>query len=118
MTRGLFANISAGRRGYCCGKPLKEPRTPGNKCAALATPESPWIFHAKLLGASHEFLARKKVIVKVLQEALKFFVIVQYIVLGIAAIPFIYYLLALYSTARFFSAKKRSAANIDFLPPI
>jgi ceramide glucosyltransferase len=45
-------------------------------------------------------------------------VIVQYIVLGIAAIPFIYYLLALYSTARFFSATKQSSPNTDFLPPI
>ena len=44
--------------------------------------------------------------------------IVQYIVLGIATIPFIYYLLALYSTARFFSATKQAATNTDFLPPI
>jgi ceramide glucosyltransferase len=42
-----------------------------------------------------------------------------YIVLGIAAIPFIYYLLALYSTARFFSVAGRdTSANNDFLPPV
>lgn len=46
-------------------------------------------------------------------------VIVEYILLGIAAIPFIYYLLAVYSTAKFFSeAKRHSAPNNDFLPPI
>ncbi|HEX4001149.1 MAG TPA: glycosyltransferase [Candidatus Acidoferrales bacterium] len=42
-----------------------------------------------------------------------------YIVLGIAAIPFIYYLLALYSTVRFFSAARQDAStNDDFLPPV
>lgn len=43
---------------------------------------------------------------------------IDYIVLGIAAIPFIYYLLALYSTARFFSVTQETAPNTDFLPPI
>jgi ceramide glucosyltransferase len=42
-----------------------------------------------------------------------------YIVLGIAAIPFIYYLLALYSTARFFTVSRgEGGTNNDFLPPI
>ena len=36
-----------------------------------------------------------------------------------AAIPFIYYLLAIYSTARFFlEAKHHTAVNTDFLPPV
>jgi len=42
-----------------------------------------------------------------------------HIVLGIAAIPFVYYLLALYSTARFFTVSRREGGkNTDFLPPI
>ncbi len=50
---------------------------------------------------------------------MKIFAIVQYIVLAVAAIPFIYYLLAMYSTARFFGdAKRHTAPNTDFLPPI
>jgi ceramide glucosyltransferase len=45
--------------------------------------------------------------------------VVEYIILGLAAIPFIYYLLALYSSARFFrAARKQRAANLDFTPPI
>ena len=45
--------------------------------------------------------------------------IAEYILLGIAAVPFIYYLLAIYSTARFFRVSRRaSAPNTDFLPPI
>jgi len=45
--------------------------------------------------------------------------IVEYIVLVVAAIPFIYYLLAMYSIAHFFGeAKKHTAPNNDFLPPI
>jgi ceramide glucosyltransferase len=45
--------------------------------------------------------------------------IVRYIILGIAAIPFVYYLLALYSTLRFFTVTKRDLKpNTDFLPPI
>jgi ceramide glucosyltransferase len=44
---------------------------------------------------------------------------VDYIVLGIAAIPFIYYLLALYSTVRFFTVTRRElGTNADFFPPI
>ena len=43
----------------------------------------------------------------------------RYIVLGIAVFPFIYYLLALYSTARFFTVTRREAGkNTDFLPPV
>ena len=39
--------------------------------------------------------------------------------LAIAAIPFIYYLLSLYSTVRYFHASRRDAApNTDFTPPI
>jgi ceramide glucosyltransferase len=46
-------------------------------------------------------------------------VIVEYILLTAAAIPFVYYLLVMYSTARFLAeAKKNSAPNTDFLPPI
>ncbi len=45
--------------------------------------------------------------------------IVRYIILGIAAIPAVYYLLALYSTVRFFIVTKRDLKpNTDFLPPI
>ena len=44
---------------------------------------------------------------------------VGHIVLGIAAIPLIYYLLALYSTARFFTVSRREGGkNTDFLPPV
>src|SRR5579863_3850704 len=43
----------------------------------------------------------------------------KYAILIIAAIPFVYYLLAMYSTWRFFSIAKRNAAkNTDFLPPV
>ena len=41
------------------------------------------------------------------------------IVLVLAASPFVYYLLSLYSTARFFSAaQKENSPNRDFFPPI
>jgi len=44
---------------------------------------------------------------------------IGHILLAIAAIPFIYYLLALYSTLRFFALSRRTAdPNTDFLPPI
>ncbi|MBZ5695120.1 MAG: glycosyltransferase [Acidobacteriia bacterium] len=44
---------------------------------------------------------------------------VEHIFLGVAAIPFVYYLLAMYSTARFFGeAKRHTAPNTDFLPPV
>jgi ceramide glucosyltransferase len=44
---------------------------------------------------------------------------VDYILLALAAIPFLYYALALYSTTRFFSiAKQQSARNSDFTPPV
>ena len=42
----------------------------------------------------------------------------SYILLAIAAIPGIYYLLALYSSARFFRSWKRTPPNADFTPPI
>jgi ceramide glucosyltransferase len=42
-----------------------------------------------------------------------------YVVLGVAAIPFIYYLLALYSSARFFSAGNwLRSRNANYFPPI
>jgi ceramide glucosyltransferase len=41
------------------------------------------------------------------------------IILAVAAIPFIYYLLSLYSTARYFSvARKENLPNKDYFPPI
>lgn len=43
----------------------------------------------------------------------------KYFVLGFAAIPFVYYFLAIYSIWRFFSAAKREqTTNRDFLPPV
>jgi ceramide glucosyltransferase len=45
--------------------------------------------------------------------------VIEYIVLGVAAIPFVYYFLALYSTALYFTdARKHARRNTDFLPPI
>jgi ceramide glucosyltransferase len=46
--------------------------------------------------------------------------VLEYIFLAIAAIPFIYYLLAIYSTIRFFSHARRekNSRNADFTPPI
>jgi ceramide glucosyltransferase len=47
------------------------------------------------------------------------FVMAEYILLGFAAIPFIYYLLAIYSTARFFRVSRReNVRDTDFLPPV
>jgi len=44
---------------------------------------------------------------------------IEYVILGIAAIPFIYYLLALYSTAHFLAdAKGRGKDSGDFTPPL
>jgi ceramide glucosyltransferase len=44
---------------------------------------------------------------------------IVYLVLAVSAIPFVYYLLVIYSTALYFTdAKKHSARNADFLPPI
>jgi len=44
---------------------------------------------------------------------------IGHVILAIAAIPFIYYLLALYSTVRFFTVTRReAAAKADFLPPV
>jgi len=44
---------------------------------------------------------------------------IEYIILGIAAIPFIYYFLALYSTAHFLvDAKRRGKSSGDFTPPL
>jgi len=43
----------------------------------------------------------------------------EYILLGIAALPFVYYLLVIYCTALFFRTSRREAArNTDFLPPV
>jgi ceramide glucosyltransferase len=45
--------------------------------------------------------------------------VAEYIVLGIAAVPFIYYLLVLYSTLHFFlDAKRRYGHLSDFTPPV
>ncbi len=44
--------------------------------------------------------------------------VLSYIVLAVAAIPGIYYLLALYSSARYFLSWKRVPPNTDFTPPI
>lgn len=41
-----------------------------------------------------------------------------YVFLGIAAIPFIYYLIAIYSSWRFFADAKRSKPPLDFTPPV
>ena len=38
--------------------------------------------------------------------------------LGVAAIPFIYYFLALYSSWRFFRPTGKSSQNLDFTPPV
>ncbi len=44
---------------------------------------------------------------------------IEYIILGLAAIPFIYYFLALYSTAHFLAdAKRRGENSGDFTPPL
>jgi ceramide glucosyltransferase len=45
--------------------------------------------------------------------------ILTYILLGVAAIPFIYYLLSLYSAWRYFAQKQQSASNqSQFTPPV
>lgn len=41
-----------------------------------------------------------------------------YVFLGVAAIPFIYYFLALYSSWRFFRHTSKSSQNLDFTPPV
>jgi ceramide glucosyltransferase len=41
-----------------------------------------------------------------------------YVFLGVAAIPFIYYFLALYSSWRFFRPTGKSSQNLDFTPPV
>ena len=41
-----------------------------------------------------------------------------YVFLGVAAIPFIYYFLALYSSWRFFRHTSKSNDNLDFTPPV
>jgi ceramide glucosyltransferase len=41
-----------------------------------------------------------------------------YIVLGLAAIPFIYYFLALYSSWQFFRSAKKSSEPLDYTPPV
>ena len=43
----------------------------------------------------------------------------EYLLLGVAAIPFIYYLIAIYCSAFFFwEAKQHPAQNADFTPPV
>jgi ceramide glucosyltransferase len=42
----------------------------------------------------------------------------SYIFLGVAAIPFIYYFLALYSSWQFFRHTKKSSRPLDYTPPI
>jgi ceramide glucosyltransferase len=43
----------------------------------------------------------------------------QYLLLAVAALPFVYYLLAIYSATRFFSATNwKHRQNTDYLPPI
>ncbi|MGA2511232.1 MAG: glycosyltransferase [Candidatus Acidiferrales bacterium] len=45
--------------------------------------------------------------------------VAEYTLLAVAAIPFIYYLLALYSTARFFTVSRRESGKYpDFTPPV
>lgn len=45
--------------------------------------------------------------------------VLEYAVLFIAAIPFIYYILAIYSSSRYFwQSRNRSVKNLDFTPPI
>ncbi len=41
-----------------------------------------------------------------------------YAFLGVAAIPFIYYLIALYSSWQFFRQAKKSKQHLDFTPPV
>ncbi|MHB8501328.1 MAG: glycosyltransferase [Candidatus Acidiferrales bacterium] len=41
-----------------------------------------------------------------------------YVFLCVAAIPFIYYFLALYSSWRFFRLKKKSQQSLDYTPPV
>ncbi len=41
-----------------------------------------------------------------------------YIFLGVAAIPFIYYLLALYSSWRFFRNARKASRPLDYTPPV
>jgi ceramide glucosyltransferase len=43
----------------------------------------------------------------------------EYLFLAVAAVPLIYYLLVIYSTGRFFlTARRESAQNADFTPPV
>jgi ceramide glucosyltransferase len=44
--------------------------------------------------------------------------LVRYILLGIAAIPFIYYALALFSTVRFFLLARKTRGGASFRPPV
>ena len=49
----------------------------------------------------------------------KILTVAEYIFLAIAAIPGVYYLLTLYTTALYFTdARKHSGRNTDFLPPV
>jgi ceramide glucosyltransferase len=45
--------------------------------------------------------------------------VAEFLLLGVAAIPFIYYLIAIYCSALFFlEAKRHPARNVDFTPPV
>ena len=44
--------------------------------------------------------------------------ILVYVFLGVAAIPFIYYFLALYSSWRFFRQARKSNQPSDYTPPV
>ena len=41
-----------------------------------------------------------------------------YVFLGVAAIPFVYYFLALYSSWQFFRQARKSSQNLDYTPPV
>src|SRR5271166_6004739 len=44
--------------------------------------------------------------------------ITGYVFLFVATFPFIYYLITLYSSWRFFRARKNASAELDFTPPV
>jgi ceramide glucosyltransferase len=43
---------------------------------------------------------------------------IRYVVLGVAAIPYVYYLIALYSSWHFFRRRRRNISNQTFTPPV
>lgn len=44
--------------------------------------------------------------------------IATYVLLAVATFPFIYYLIVLYSTIRYFRAQRKKSSNFDFTPPV